>query len=149
MPVFCMQRCTVDGHSSVQAQRAGQLPGLQERSSGSSRDVGCGHSSSRNLSSCQPGTAQGHWDSSPGSSPAAPAGTRGCVCASCAGRVQVKLSPALQGEAAALDLLRSFASPLVWGSAKVGIDSALNVTLHLWFIALFISLFEDCFSSSS
>lgn len=61
----------------------------------------------------------------------------------------MKLSPALEGKAAALGLLRSFASPLVWGNAKVEIDSALHVTLHAWLIPLFLYLFEDGFISSS
>lgn len=55
-------------------------------------------------------------------SPAGPVEPLGLLWALCPGRVQVELSPALEGEPEALGLLRSFASPLAWGSAKVKID---------------------------
>lgn len=46
----------------------------------------------------------------------------GLLWALCPGRVQVELSPALEGQHEALGLLRNFASLLAWGSAKVKID---------------------------
>lgn len=85
--------------------------------------VGCGHSSSRNLSSCCPGP-----------SPAGSAGTQGSLCAFCRDRGQVKLSPALPGGAGALGLLRS---P---GSAKGKIDFCSKCDI-VWVVYCFIYLF--------